>query len=43
MTELWVCLKSVRAFLRAFLSKKFGGYLKILPLHCQRKKTKFAA
>ena len=29
MTELWVCLKSVRAFLRAFLAKKFGGYLKI--------------
>ena len=32
MTELWVCLKSVRAFLRAFLAKKFGGYLEILYL-----------
>ena len=28
MTELWVCLKSVRAFLRAFLAIKFGRPLK---------------
>ena len=28
MTELWECLKSVRAFLRAFLALKFGRLMK---------------